>query len=137
MHAHLLITSAKKIHPHRKTFPPLPTSSQHHLCFQSEISRRSTRAQRVGPRFPHPLAPVLVVAREQAAGHGHVRLDSFTVYGADVGESTKNPQRPVRLVICSLEVQLHDLPPGPPARVSNPAHHRKVLTRRDRLGTRR
>src|SRR5260370_26399025 len=122
MYAHLLITSAKKIHPHRKTSPPLPTSSQHHLCRQFEISRRSTCVQRVGPRFPHPLAPVLVVAREQAAGHGHVRLDSFTVVGADIGESTKDPQRPVRLVVWSLEAHLDDLAAGPPARVSD-AHY--------------
>src|SRR5260370_32546692 len=137
MYAHLLITSAKKIHPHRKTSPPLPTSSQHQLRCQFEISRRSTGAQRVGPRFPHPLAPVLVVAREQAAGHLHVRLDSFTVSGADTGESTKDPQRPVRLVIWSLEGHLDDLPAGPPARVSDADYHRKVVTRRQRLGTQR
>src|SRR5712691_644683 len=137
MHAHLLITSAKKIHPRRETPPPLPTSSQHHLCCQFEISRRSTCAQGVGPRFPYPRTPVLVVAREQAAGHCHVRLDSLTVSGADTGESTKDPQRPVRLVIWSLEVHLDDFPAGPPARVSDADYQRKVLTSRDRLGTRR
>src|SRR5260370_27053504 len=111
----------------------LATSSQDDLWFQSEISRRSTRAQRVGPRFPHPLAPVLVVAREQAAGHGHVRLDSFTVSGADIGESTEDPQRPVRLVIWSLEVHLDDLSASPPARVSDADYHRNVISSRDRL----
>src|SRR5260370_12703016 len=101
MHAHLLIPSAKKIHPRLKTPPPLPTSSQHHLCCQFEISRRSTRAQRVGSRFPHPLAPVLVEAREQAARHRHVRIDSFTVSGADIGGVTTDPHRPLRLLISS------------------------------------
>src|SRR5258708_13119553 len=94
MHAHLLITSTKKIHPRRETPPPLPTSSQHHLCCQFEISRRSTCAQGVGPRFPYPRTRGLVVAREQAPGHCPVHLDSLTVPPPSTAKSTTYPHPP-------------------------------------------
>src|SRR5260370_20500532 len=85
--------------PPSQASPPLPTSSQHHLCFQSEISRRSTRAQRVGPRLPDPLAAVVVVARACPRGHGQAHIGLRPVLTRDCAKGGPPAGRPARVVL--------------------------------------
>src|SRR5260370_38414375 len=116
MHAHLLITSAKKSTPNRKTFPPLPTSSQHHLCFQSEISRRAAGTQRVRPRNRDPLVASLIEARECPRAHGQSHIGLGAGLSVDYAKGGQHAERTARFVIPCREVYLHDLPTGWPAR---------------------
>src|SRR5260370_42402616 len=104
MHAHLLITSAKKSTPNRKTFPPLPTSSQHHLCFQSQISRRAAGTQRVRPRNRDPLVACLVEARECSARQGQSNIGLGPKLSIDRAESGQDAERTAWVVVRCLEV---------------------------------
>src|SRR5260370_17517008 len=100
--------------PPSQASPPLPTSSQHHLCFQSEISRRSTRAQRVGPRLPDPLAAVVVVARECPRGHGQAHIGLGPGLTVDCAKGGQHPERTAWALILCPHVHPHHPPPPPP-----------------------
>src|SRR5712692_427620 len=102
--------------------PPLPTSSQHHLCLQSEISRRAAGTQCVRPRNRDPLVACLVESRECSARQGQSHIGLASELSIDCTESGQDAERTAWVVARWLEVDLHDLPAGAPARVADRDH---------------
>src|SRR5229473_7877078 len=95
--------------------PPLPTSSQHHLCLQSEISRRAAGTQCVRPRNRDPLVACLVESRECPARQGQSHIGLGPKLSFDLAEGGQDAERTAWVVVRCLEVDLHDLPAGAPA----------------------
>src|SRR5258708_27984075 len=109
-------------------------SLHNHLAAQPEVPPRPAGPQRVLPRMRDPLAARLIKAGERAGRHDQPHRSGGPRPGLDCAEGAQHAERTARVVVRSLEVDLHDLSAGPAARVADGYRAGQGLARGDRLG---